>query len=371
MSGNTVTADGVIRRSETDGAREEAFIPVHVAESHASFLLHLSNGDTLCAWFAGTSEGKPDVSIYLSRLPAGGAAWEPEAKVSDDPERSEQNPVLFETPDGDVWLLYTAQVFGDQDTAIVRRRISKDGGRTWGAIEVLFDEPGTFLRQPMLVLSSGDWLLPIFHCPPSTGKKWNGSKDVSAVKVSHDQGATWSEHPVPDSEGAVHMSVVERRDGSLLALFRSRFADSIKSSTSTDGGRTWTAPVPTALPNNNSSIQSRRLNDDTLALVFNNLSASAEVQTAANGEAIWGAPRTPLSIALSYDEGATWPDVRDLEVAPTAPPALNLDKQDRRGRELSYPTVTADADGRINVAYTYFRKAIKFVRVSADWVKRT
>ena len=369
MTSMDVKADGVIRAVDGDPSREEAFIPVHVAQSHAAFLLRLANGDLGCTWFAGTEEGKPDVSIYFSRLPAGASQWTEEVRISDDPDRSEQNPVLFETPAGDLWLIYTAQEFGNQDTAIVRRRISGDGGRNWGPIEVLFDEPGTFIRQAIIVLSSGEWVLPIFHCLPVAGEKWHGQNDVSAVKISTDQGASWTEHAVPDSKGAVHMNIVERRDGSLLALYRSRYADTIMASTSADKGRTWTAPVATQLPNNNSSIQCRSLGDGTLALVFNNVSASPAVRAEAKGAPIWGVPRTPLSIALSMDEGRTWPFIRDVEIAAEPPPELNLDKPDRRARELSYPTVTEDAEGRIAMAFTYFRKAIKFVRFPKDWVK--
>jgi predicted neuraminidase len=368
MSQVAIIADGKIRAADTDPAREEAFLPTHVAQAHASFLLTLRDGSLACTWFAGTEEGKPDVSIYFTRLPAGSRQWTQEIKVSDDPERSEQNPVLFETPEGELWLIYTAQEFGNQDTAIVRRRISHDGGESWNPIETLFDEPGTFIRQPMIVLSNGDWLLPIFHCLPVAGETWHGQNDISAVKISSDRGRTWSEHPVPESRGAVHMNVLERRDGSLLALFRSRYADNIFAASSEDGGRTWSKPETTELPNNNSSIQCRALADGTFALVFNNICAAPSIRAEARGAPIWGVPRTPLSIALSHDEGKTWPLIRDIEVAPTPPPELNTDKQDRRGRELSYPTVTGDTEGRINVAFTYFRKAIKFVRFSPDWV---
>lgn len=369
MSRATIDADGTIRIAAGDAHREETFLPTHVAQVHASFLLALSNGDLACTWFGGEGEGKPDGSIYFTRLPVGSNQWTPEIKVSDDPERSEQNPVLFQAPDGDLWLLWTGQLFGNQATAVVRRRISRDGGKSWGEIDTLFDEVGTFIRQPMLVLNNGDWILPIFHCLPVEGEEWHGQNDVSAVKISSDRGGTWSEHPVPESKGAVHMNIVQRQNGSLAAFFRSRYADNIMAATSTDNGRTWSKPVATALPNNNSSIQVRDLGDGRWGLVFNNIAAEADIRANAKGAPIWGVPRTPLSLALSYDEGRSWPEIRDIELAPKAPPALNLDKPDRRARELSYPTVTADSQGRINVAFTYFRRAIKFVRVRPDWVK--
>ncbi|MCS6067654.1 exo-alpha-sialidase [Klebsiella variicola subsp. variicola] len=40
--------------------------------------------------------------------------------------------MLFQAPDNVLWLLWTAQFAGNQDTAIVRYRLSHDGGRSWG-----------------------------------------------------------------------------------------------------------------------------------------------------------------------------------------------------------------------------------------------
>ena len=80
---------------------------------------------------------------------------------------------------------------------------------------------------------------------------------------------------MPKSVGCVHMCVTPLDDGSLLALYRSRWADCIYESRSSDGGRSWSAPAPTALPNNNSSIQATRLVNGHLALVFNDCNAEA------------------------------------------------------------------------------------------------
>ena len=66
-------------------------------------------------------------------------------------------------------------------------------------------------------------------------------------------------------------------------------------------GRTWSQPRRTELPNNNSGIQLARLRSGALALVFNN-----------NG--LENGARYPMSVALSYNDGLTWPFVRDLEL---------------------------------------------------------
>ena len=109
--------------------------------------------------------------------------------------------------------------------------------------------------------------------PHATGRKWVGDHDVSAVKISRDNGRSWRDVAVPESTGCVHMNIVVLQDGSLLALFRSRWADYIWQSRSVDGGESWSAPQPTELPNNNSSIQVTTLANGDLALVFNNMSA--------------------------------------------------------------------------------------------------
>ena len=151
-------------------------------------------------------------------------------KLSDDPTRSEQNPILFLAPEGKLWLLWAAQLSGNQDTAIVRRRISDDNDATWGRIETLFDVVGTsgvFVRQPPVMLGNGDIVLPIFYCHGRPGEKWVSRYDTSAVRISSDGGTSWQEYAVPESTGCVHMDVEKLADGSLLALFRSRWADNI------------------------------------------------------------------------------------------------------------------------------------------------
>jgi predicted neuraminidase len=382
-----VAAPGQLRCVEGDSARVDAHLAALTVQNHAANLAVLANGDLLCVWFGGTQEGIPDISIYMSRLRAGSDAWSAPLRLSDDATRSEQNPVLFETPQGPLWLIYTAQLSGHQNTSIVRRRISHDQGQTWGPIETLFDQAGTFVRQPLVVAADGAWLCPVFMCRVADGERWSGNDDISVVMRSTDQGRSWSRHEVPDSVGCVHMNIQPLKKGGLLALYRSRWADHVYSSRSSDG-IVWSAPQPLALPNNNSSIQFLTLANGHLGLVFNHSSAAQSTErrvslyddiedsedsgdlalqgASQHGTAFWGAPRAPMTLAISYDGGVTWPVMRNLEVGDGY--CMTNNSADKRNREFSYPSIVQSADGKLHIAYTYFRQNIKYVRVDESWV---
>ncbi|WP_427173813.1 sialidase family protein [Arthrobacter sp. 92] len=394
---STITPDGTVKRA--DGA-DFAYLPAPTVQSHAANLLTLPDGRLGCVWFGGTQEGVPDISIWFSTLELGSSQWSAPQQLSDDSTRSEQNPILFTAPDGALWLLYTAQKAGNQDTAEVRRRTSTDSGRTWGEVETLFpanETGGVFVRQLPVVLPSGRLIVPIFRCITTPGEKWVGNSDDSAVMISDDAGATWTEHVLPGSLGCVHMNIQPVADGSLLALFRSRWADSIYESRSTDDGITWSEPVPTELPNNNSSIQFTALADGRLALVYNHSRAEASTERrlslydeidddglaeeqgqlaepvpgAASSfddgarRAFWGTPRSPMTLAISEDSGRSWPIRRNLDVGDGY--CLSNNSRDGLNREYSYPSIHQGPDGALNIAYTYFRQAIKFVRVDPQW----
>ncbi|MBV1700737.1 MAG: exo-alpha-sialidase [Hyphomicrobiales bacterium] len=382
----SLVLDGQMRPRADDPALLEAFIPSPCKQNHAANLMVLPGGDLGCVWFGGTQEGMSDISVYFSRLAQGTSVWSAPVKLSDDPTRSEQNPILFPTPEGELWLLYTSQRAGNQDTAIVRRRISTDSGRTWGPAEVLIDTPGTFVRQPLTVLPNGDWLLPSFLCRTLPGTKWSGDDDISVLKISRDRGRSWQDHVVPSSVGCVHMSIVATRGEELLALFRSRWADFIHESRSFDGGQTWSIPRPTTLPNNNSSIQASRLADGRIALIFNNSSArnasdrrlslydeiedednSAPllVAPAPGRKAFWGAPRAPITLAISADDGHSWAFMRDLELGDGF--CMTNNSIDKQNRELSYPSILQNNSGDLDVAFTYHRQAIKHIRIASHW----
>ncbi|MFE4535514.1 exo-alpha-sialidase [Streptomyces scopuliridis] len=389
-------ADGVLRPHPAEPGRTEATLAAPAAQNHAANLTVLPGGDLGCVWFGGTQEGVADISVWFSRLAPGADGWSAPVRLSDDATRSEQNPVLFPTPSGELWLLHTAQHAGHQDTAEVRRRVSRDNGVTWGPSHVLFPATaggGVFVRQPVAVLPSGRWLLPVFRCVTTPGERWSGGRDTSSVMISDDAGATWAERPVPGSTGLVHMNIHALPDGSALALFRSRRADHVYRCHSQDDGETWTAPEPLAVPNNNSSLQYVPLDDGRLALVHNHSSAADATErrvslydeidddgvsdaAPADGTgsgatpppddaAFWGAPRAPLTLSLSSDGGRSWPVRHDLETGDGH--CLTNNSRDGLNRELSYPSIARSPDGTLHIAYTRHRRVITYLRLSPAW----
>ncbi len=380
--------DGIIRPRPGLRGQYEALLPSTSVQCHAANLMPLGNGDLGCVWFAGSQEGMADISIHFSRLTPGSDCWTEARRLEDDPTRSEQNPILFPMPDGRLMLLYTSQRSGNQDTAIVRCRTSNDHGESWSPPATLIDTPGTFVRQPLHIGPAGEWLLPVFACRTRPGERWSGNFDTSAVMLSHDQGRTWSQHPVPASEGCVHMNILGVGAGDLLALYRSRWADHIYASRSHDGGATWSPPAATALPNNNASIQATVLSDGRLALLYNASSALNALErrqslydeiaddtaaampatdqpaaTAPSRSAFWGAPRAPLCLALSGDKGHSWSPPQVLDVSDGY--CMTNNSRDGLNRELSYPSVRQTPDGTVHIAYTYFRRAIKYLALDS------
>jgi predicted neuraminidase len=372
--------DGVLTLTERPFRHCTSFIPSATAQCHASNLLLLENGDVLCAWFGGSQEGKKDISIYTSRLSSVSRIWSDARQVTFDGTRSEQNPVLFKTPAGEIWLLYTSQNAGDQDSAVVKHKVSRDEGQTWSPPAVIFSDPGTFIRQPMVILDGGEWLIPVFKCRTELGTRWVGNDDVSAVRVSYDQGISWTEREVPNSFGAVHMEVQRLKDGSYLGFFRSRWADNIYTATSPNA-LDWIEPRPTVLPNPNAGFCFDVLPSGRVLVVYNHSSKAKAVgqreglyddvkeegderqnqqSKHAGRQAFWGAPRAPLCLAWSDDDGRTW-DHRVLEEGDGY--CMTNNSEQKLNRELSYPSMVLGPDGMVHVAFTFWRQKIKYVQV--------
>jgi predicted neuraminidase len=338
-------------------------------QNHAPQLAWLDGSTLACVWMAGDGEGIAGMGVHLSLLRRGGRSWTRPRRVSQDATRSEQNPLLY-LAEGRLQLIHTAQLcrdplaaaetgrpFSMQWTARLRHQSRAVGGGRWSRAVDLLPSPA-FCRHPPHRRPDGRWLLPIYR---SLAEGEGFGADHSEVLLLESDGRYGgTSAPVPDSTGRVHGSIVASADGrSLLQFFRSRLADRIYRAEGSADGLEWTAPVATALPNNNSSIQALRLQSGRLAMIFNRCSVETEpVRSDRWGEAHWPRRRWPLSLALSEDDGLSWPWIRDIDPGWGFCGPANADWNG----QLAYPTLVEGEPGELHLAYSWAdRLAIRYV----------
>jgi len=304
---------------------------------HCASVVELANGDLLCCWYAGEGEAKPNVQILTARKPAGAREWlPPEVAVDDDPNKPMGNCILWEDARGRVWLFYNVmhgKLEGHWgpgvrwDTCDSRYRISEDGGRTWGEVQWLRREYNNVFRTKPLVTSKGSVIIGVEH-----------SRENSHFFISPDGGETWTYTGKIPGVPCSHPTQIERSDGSILALLRPEEYPLVGRSVSLDGGYTWSLALNTDLPNPGAAVDMVKLTDGRVALAFNNSYRR----------------RSPLSLALSLDEGETWPYIRDVDAGDIG--------------EYSYPGLIQGRDGRLHLVYTWRRTHIKHAAVEPDWI---
>lgn len=342
--------------------RVHALLPAAEGRNHASQLCWAANGDLLCTWMAGAGEGRAGMNILLSRLGPEESRWSDPIRISEDDQRSEQNPLLWLDGYGDLHLLHTAQrvrepsdcssdaAFSMQWTARLRRRSSSDHGHSWSpSSDLLADE--AFCRHPPLSDGRGGWLLPIYR---SLAEGNLFGHDHSQVACLDTDLSVSSIQPVPRSTGRVHGSLVVSADGqSLLQFFRSRLADHIYRAVGQLDGSGWGEPRATPLPNNNSSIQALRLASGRLAMIFNRFCMGGD-QPMHWGDAHWPYTRWPLTIALSEDDGISWPWIRDIDSGLGFCGEANWQSNLR----MEYPSLLEGPEGILHVTYSWANQAV-------------
>lgn len=198
------------------------------------------------------------------------------------------------------------------DDCIPMVRISLNEGQTWGeAKPCISNRKGYFVVNNSRVrqLRSGRILIPVsLHKTPET--KWNNRGTLSCY-YSDDSGATWKAGnavPNPDSVITQEPGVTELKNGSILMNIRANGGFQYYSY-SRDQGVTWSPVVPSAIasPISPASITKIPSTGD-LMLVWNN--------NGAKGEGYFKSKRTPLTLAISKDDGLTWQHLTNVEDNP-------------------------------------------------------
>src|SRR5690242_12962198 len=79
---------------------------------HPACITELSNGDFYLVYYGGEGEYATTTAVFGSRLAKGSRTWEKPTVVASDPFRSVGNGVIWQGPDGTVWLFYVVR-FGN------------------------------------------------------------------------------------------------------------------------------------------------------------------------------------------------------------------------------------------------------------------
>ena len=96
---------------------------------HPACMTELGNGDLYLVYYGGEGEYARDTGVFGSRQRAGGRRVGQPRRIAHDPLRSVGNAVVWQAPDGLVWLFYVVR-FGDTwSTSRVQAKISYDEAR--------------------------------------------------------------------------------------------------------------------------------------------------------------------------------------------------------------------------------------------------
>ena len=368
--------------------RKDAFIfPFQELHVHSSSIIELPNGDMMACWFEGSGERKAnDVQVKGARLKKGTTAWSEPFVMADTPGQPDCNPVLF-VDNNDKLILYWVVVQANQwENSVLKYRSSTDymtqGAPNWNWQDVILLKPGEEFAKTIeekfrsmksrdlawaeyapryetmvydaakdkkkretgwmtrihpIILPSGRILLPLY----------SDGFNMSLVAISDDEGVSWRPSLPIVGYGNIQPTIVQKKDGSLVAFMRDNgdAPGRILKSTSTDDGYSWTAAEKSDIINPGTSVDAIKLKDGAWVMVYNDIESD----------------RYSVAVSLSDDEGQTWKWTKQLE------------RDDTKKGSFSYPSVIQTKDGLIHVSYSYRieedKKTIKVVTFNSDWVK--
>jgi predicted neuraminidase len=291
---------------------------------HASTLLETPDG-VMAAWFGGTYERHPDVSIYTAHRKNG--TWSTPTLAADGIENEvfrnpTWNPVLHRKNDGKIVLFYKEgpnprEWWGHY-------KVSEDEGKSWSKETQL---PPGFLgpvRNKSVELPNGQLLHPSSF---EINEKW-----TSHIELSDPDLKNWEKVELKGPFSAIQPTVLFHPNNKIQVLCRTK-EGVVASAWSSDNGKSWTPLEATNLDNNNSGIDGVTLSNGSHLLVVNPLKKG----------------RNKL-VLLGSSDGINWTEQLVLE---------NAEKG-----EFSYPAIIQAKDGTVHISYTYNREKIKYVHLS-------
>lgn len=291
--------------------------------NHQPAITWCDNGDLLAIWFSCDAESGREMVVLGSRLRKGSSAWSEAELFFKVPDRNMTGSSLLHLPDGRLMHMNGVSNSGDWQNLAMCIRFSDDNGRTWSDPELA--APGHTKRHQVIagpIITADGRIIQCCDAGP-------GSHDGTAIHISHDNGRSWNDPwdgaPMPSFDevengstiAGIHAGIVELKDGSLMTLGRGNTLTDpegrrhMPKSISKDGGRTWTYHRSGLPPiDGGQRLVLMRLKEGPIMLVsftdHPQRTPEKERGLMFNGSRGYG-----MYVALSFDEGRTWP-VRKL-----------------------------------------------------------
>ena len=313
---------------------------------HPARIEELRNGDLYVVYYGGEGEYATATGVFGSRLKPGGRKWTTPKCIASDPFRSVGNGVVWQAPDGLVWLFYVVRYGATWSTSRVQAKVSRDNAETWSEAFPLVSEEGMMVCNKPIVLHNGDYLLPLYfeggNNPEFTGADSSGLfLHYDATKLAWKQTGR-----IHSATGNIQPVAVEVRDNFLVAYCRrgGNYEPTTNGwlvrAESRDGGWTWSEGVNSQFKNPNAAVDFIKLFNGNLLLVFNDSMND----------------RTPLTVALSADGGQTWPWRRNVADGPY---------------DYGYPMAVTTRDGKIHLIFTsHERTIVNHAVFDEEWIKQ-
>jgi sialidase-1 len=272
-------------------------------------ILELADGSLLFAvtQFAGSGSDFATAHIIARVSSDGGRTWgEPRVVQENTGGMNVMSVTLRRLSPQKIALFYLQKnSVSDLDLYV---RFSEDESQTFGEPVLVTANDGYHVvnNDRITQLSTGRLLAPAASTPDVR----TDNHFVSHCYLSDDGGRTWrdSEGQVDaPRRGAMEPEVIELTDGRVMMLIRTQLGF-IGKSYSSDGGETWSEMTSLGVQAPEAPATVRRIpSTGDLLLIWNN------TYTPGAGH---GGKRTPLTAAISADEGETWNVVGNLEESP-------------------------------------------------------
>lgn len=356
--------------------------PLRSEHNHAPSIVELPDGSFLASWYRGSGERKADdVAIYGARLAKGSNEWSPDFLMTDTPGFPDGNTAMMVDNQGHLHLFWPLVLANTWESCITQQLVSHQPTGTaspvWNRKESLWLKPEDFSTEALTKLDKLLEALPKplpenlakevsqvqtrladklhqrlgwqTRCKPSVLKSgrillplYTDTYSFSIMAISDDHGVTWRAGKPLMGFGNIQPSVLEKKDGSLVAYMRENgFTDRIRTATSVDGGESWSDVTSLDLPNPGSGLDAVRMASGNWVLIYNDSTKG----------------RNRLAVSLSRDEGQSWSDPKHLENQPAG--------------SFHYPAIIQSSDGKIHAIYSYFvqeGKSMKHAQFDESWI---